>query len=170
MESDFTSVGPEDIAENTFKLIGGDWMLITAGSPDAYNTMTASWGGLGVIWAKRVCWCVIRPVRYTYEFVERADCFTLSFFDEKYRGALEICGTKSGREVDKAALTGLTPVAGTLPGTTTFAQARMALECKKIYFQDITPTHFLDSAIHDMSPRADYHRMYIGEIANVLRK
>jgi len=162
------SIGPEGITDNVFKLIGSEWMLITAGPPEAHNTMTASWGGFGVLWSKNICWCVIRPVRYTYEFMEKAESFTLSFFDEKHRGALEFCGSHSGRDVDKAATTGLTPIAGTLPGTTRFAEARLVIECRKIYFQDLDPTHFLDASIDGNYPNKDYHRMYVGEVVNCL--
>ncbi len=160
------SIRPEEIGDNPFKLVGSDWMSITAGPPEAYNTMTASWGGFGVIWGKNICWCVIRPHRYTYEFMERADVFTLSFFDERYRGALNLCGTKSGRDMDKAAAAGITPIPGQLAGTTCFAEARMVIECRKIYFQDIDPKHFLDPEIEKNYPKHDYHRMYVGEIVN----
>ena len=168
MQNQFRVIRPEGISDNTFKLIGSDWMLITAGAPDSYNTMTASWGGMGVLWGKNICFCVVRPVRYTYEFMEKADSFTLSFFGEEYRDALNVCGTKSGRDIDKAAVTGLTPVAGTLPGTTRFEQARMVIECRKLYFHDLDPQHFLEPDIHGNYPNKDYHRMYIGEIANCL--
>jgi flavin reductase (DIM6/NTAB) family NADH-FMN oxidoreductase RutF len=166
----FKKLEPQEIPDNPFKLIGSDWMLIAAGPPEAHNMMTASWGGLGVLWNKNVCFCVIRPHRYTYEFVERAESFTLSFLGEEYREALQLCGTKSGREIDKAEATGLTPTAGSLPGTTYFAEARMVLECRKIYFQDIDPEHFLDRSIQDNYPQRDYHRMYVGEIVNCLVK
>lgn len=168
--NDFKTIKPEDIKDNPFELVGGDWMLITAGSPDKYNTMTASWGGFGVIWKKNIAWCVIRPSRYTYEFIEKAGSFTLSFFGDEYRDALGICGTKSGRDIDKAAATGLTPIAGSTPGTTTFAQARMVIECKKLYYQDLQPEHFLDESIEDNYDKTDYHRMYIGEIVNCLSR
>lgn len=166
MEDTFRKIDPAEINDNTFKLIGSNWMLITAGPADAYNTMTASWGGFGILWGKSICWCVIRPQRYTYEFMEKAENFTLSFFGEEYRKALEICGTKSGRDIDKAAATGLTPVSGEAPGTTSFKEARMILECRKIYFQDIDPEHFLDPSIDKNYPQKDYHRMYIGEVVN----
>ena len=164
--SDFTRVRPEDLADNTFKLIGEDWMLITAGAPESFNTMTASWGGLGVLWDKNVCFCFIRPQRYTLEFMERAETFTLSFFTEHYREALNICGSRSGRDGDKVALAGLTPQAGLLTGTTAFAEARLVLECRKLYFQDLNPAHFLDAAINRVYPARDYHRMFSGEIVN----
>jgi flavin reductase (DIM6/NTAB) family NADH-FMN oxidoreductase RutF len=163
----FTRIEPTAIKDNPFKLVGADCMLITAGPPESYNTMTGGWGGFGVLWRKNVCWCVIRPVRYTYEFMEKADCFTLSFFDDSYKPALELCGTKSGRDTDKAAAAGLTPVPGELAGTTSFAEARMVIECRKIYVHDLDPTHFLDPAIEDNYPQHDYHRMYFGEIVSV---
>jgi len=164
----FKSISPEEITDNPFKLIGSDWMLITAGPPEAHNTMTGGWGGLGVMWSRKIAFCMIRPHRYTYEFMERAENFTLSFFEERYRDALQLCGTRSGRDIDKAAAAGLTPVAGTLPGTTYFAEARMVLECRKIYFHDIDPAHFVDPSINEHYPQHDYHRVYVGEIINCL--
>jgi flavin reductase (DIM6/NTAB) family NADH-FMN oxidoreductase RutF len=163
----FRRIEPQAVKENPFKLVAADWMLITAGPPQAYNTMTGGWGGFGVLWSKNVCWCVIRPQRYTYQFMEKADTFTLSFFDDSYKPALELCGTKSGRDIDKAAAAGLTPIPGQLAGTTCFAEARMVIECRKIYFQDVDPAHFLDPSIDGNYPQRDYHRMYFGEIASV---
>ena len=98
-----------EIKENAIKLIGKDWALITAGDESGYNTMTASWGGLGQLWNKDVCFIFIRPQRYTYEFIEKNELFTMSFYPEEYRKALSFCGTKSGRDYDKAKETGLTP-------------------------------------------------------------
>ena len=93
-------IDPKTITENVFSLIDEDWMLITAGTAERCNTMTASWGGLGVLWRKNVATVYIRPQRYTFEFVEREDYFTLSFFGGDYRPQLALCGSKSGREVD----------------------------------------------------------------------
>lgn len=166
MDTVLKNVEPEDIHENPFELIGDEWMLITAGPVEAFNTMTASWGALGVLWNKEVAFCVVRPVRYTYEFMERSNTFTLLFFDSDYRTALELCGSRSGRDIDKAKEAGLTPVAGELDGTTTFAEARMVLECRKIYYTDIDPARFLDPGIDNNYPQKDYHRMYVGEIVN----
>jgi flavin reductase (DIM6/NTAB) family NADH-FMN oxidoreductase RutF len=165
---DFTETKPELLAENPFTLVGKEWMLITAGSPESFNTMTASWGGMGVLWERKVAFCFIRPTRYTYEFVERSDFFTLSFFEERHRKSLTFCGTHSGRDTDKVRETGLTPVkAG---GFVYFEEARLVLACKKLYFQDIAPERFLDEKINDMYPQKDYHRMYVGEIVKCLRK
>jgi flavin reductase (DIM6/NTAB) family NADH-FMN oxidoreductase RutF len=162
-------ITPVQITDNTFKLVGSDWMLITAGSLDKYNTMTASWGGFGVLWNKNVCFCVVRPTRHTYCFMENSGNFSLSFFDERYREALQFCGSNSGRDVDKAAETGLTPVEGT-DGIVYFNEARLVIECRKIYFQDLEPLNFIDPEIESNYPKKDYHRMYIGEILRCLSK
>jgi len=169
MSKEFVEIKPEQITDNTFKLIGSDWMLVTAGTLDAYNTMTASWGGLGVLWNKNVCFCFVRPTRYTYGFMEKADTFTLTFFDEEYRDALTFCGSHSGRDVDKAAKTGFTPVQSG-SGSVYFSEARMVIECRKLYFQDIDPANFLDPGIEKNYSQKDYHRMYVGEIIRCLQK
>ena len=163
MDHLFQALELESITDNVFKLIEQDWMLITAGPPTHYNTMTANWGGLGYLWRRKVCFCFVRPQRYTYQFMEESRTFSLAFFSERYRPVLELCGSRSGREIDKAAASGLTPLEIT-PGITSFAQARLVLECRKIYFQDINPVNFVDSSIADIYPTHDYHRMYIGEI------
>lgn len=169
MNNKFREISPMEITENTFSMIGHDWMLITAGNLQKYNTMTASWGGLGVLWGKKICFCVVRPHRYTYEFMEREGSFTLSFFDEQYRSALNFCGANSGRDVDKAAAAGITPMED-VTGRVHFEEARCVIECKKIYFQDLEPENFLDADIHKSYPNKDYHRMYVGEITRVLVK
>lgn len=170
MESTLKLIDPQEITENPFKLILKDWMLVTAGTLDSFNTMTAGWGGLGTMWSKNCASIVIRPTRYTYEFLERNENFTLSFFGDEYKPALNLLGSKSGRDTDKVAESGLTPVAGILPATVEFAEARMVMECRKIYFQDLDPANFLDPKIEDWYPEKDYHRLYIGEIINCLAK
>jgi len=164
----FRETRPELLTDNPFKLIGADWMLITAGTPESFNTMTASWGGLGVLWERRVATCFIRPTRYTYEFAERSPAFTLSFFQEKHRKALQYCGTHSGRDGDKVRKAGLTAVHR--EGFVYFEEARLVLACRKIYCQDIAPERFLDPSIEGMYPQKDYHRMYIGEIVKCLEQ
>ena len=101
-------IDPKEIGQNVFSLIGDQWMLITAGTAEQCNTMTASWGGLGVLWGAPMATCYIRPQRYTREFVDREEYFTLAFFDEEHRKALALCGSKSGREVDKVRECGFT--------------------------------------------------------------
>jgi flavin reductase (DIM6/NTAB) family NADH-FMN oxidoreductase RutF len=162
----FKEIKPEAMTDNPFQLIGADWMLITAGTKESFNTMTGAWGGLGILWGKNICFCVIRFTRYTYEFMEKNDFFTLSFLAEQHRNILTYCGSKSGRDVDKVAETGLTPILD--DGPVYFAEARLVLSCRKIYFQDILPDHFHDPKIEEFYPLKDYHRMYVGEIVRVL--
>ena len=163
MPNKFRTVALESMKDNVFKLIDKDWMLVTAGTMDSFNMLTASWGGLGILWETEVAMCVIRPVRHTYEFMEKHEMFTLSFFDEKYRKALKLCGKKSGRDTDKAKEAGLTPVKGR-DGGIYFDEARMVLECLKLYWHDFDPTHFVNPKLNNYYPDKDYHRMYIGKI------
>lgn len=159
----FVSTDIRKINDNFVQLIGYDWMLITAGKPDDYNTMTAAWGSIGFLWKKPVAMIFIRPQRHTFQFVEKYEDFSLSFFDRQYRQALDFCGSHSGRDTDKAGETGLT-LAISPSGILYFEQARMVIECRKVYFDDIKPAHFLDSSIGKNYPLKDYHRMYIGFI------
>lgn len=158
-----------EVKKSATKLIGKDWMLITAGSPEGCNTMTASWGGFGELWNMPVMTIFVRPTRFTYAFIEKEDYFTVSFFEEKYRNVLHLCGTVSGRKVDKIVEAGLTPVRSEHGGTY-FAEAKMVCECRKIYFNDINPDNFLDEKIKKQYPHNDYHRMFIGEIVNTYVK
>ena len=142
-------------------------MLVTAGDLQKFNTMTASWGTLGELWKKKVAICFVRPTRHTYKFMETTDTFTLTFFDEKHREALDFCGSHSGRDTDKIAKTDLTPIEWEKQAVY-FQQARLVLICKKLYMQDLNPALFLDPVIHDAYPKKDYHRMYVGEIIRCL--
>ncbi|MBU0489794.1 MAG: flavin reductase [Bacteroidetes bacterium] len=165
----FRISSPYDLKINPFQAIGNDWILITAGTPDSFNTMTAAWAGLGVLWKKPVAWIYIRPQRFTYQFTEKYDDFTLCFFPEKFRDALSFCGTHSGRDTDKIAATGLEPIA-TDKNNIIFAQADIALECRKLFYQDVDNSNFLDPAIEKLYPLKDYHRLYIGEITGCFQK
>jgi flavin reductase (DIM6/NTAB) family NADH-FMN oxidoreductase RutF len=168
METRFQTLDPEVVQDNVFKLIGKDWMLITAGTRESFNTMTASWGGMGVLWDKKVCFAFVRPTRYTFEFLEKSEFYTFSFLEEQYRDTLMYCGTKSGRDVNKVIETNLTPIFGN--GTVFFAEARLVMECRKIYVQDITPDNFLDQTMNEYYPKKDYHRIYVGEIIRCLKR
>lgn len=128
--SAFKEINPKEIVESPFKLIGDDWALVTAGDREKFNTMTISWGGVGIMWGKPVVFTFIRPQRYTFAFMENGDRYTMSFFDEKYRDALKFCGSKSGRDYNKVKETGLTP-AFTENGSVYFEEAKLVLECKK---------------------------------------
>ncbi len=154
----------KEIKDNIIKLIADEWMLVASGDQSGYNMMTASWGGMGEMWGKDVAVTVIRPQRYTYEFIEKNDLFTLSFYGDK-KDIHAVCGKKSGRDTDKAAETGLTPLF--TDGTVTFEQARLTVVCKKLYASDITEEGFIDKDCLKWY-NGDFHRMYVGEIVKVL--
>ena len=165
-------IGSRDpLLGNAFELIADRWMLVTAGTPAGFNTMTASWGCLGELWSRDVCIVFVRPQRYTREFMEKSPGFTLSFFGAEQRASLEFCGTHSGRDVDKMAETGLEPFeletpAGSLVG---FTQAELIVAARKIYAQDIARDLFVDLSIPgEIYPGGDFHRIYVGEIEKVL--
>lgn len=159
----------EGLRLNPFTLINKEWMLITAGDERKHNTMTASWGGVGELWGHYVSTIYVRPHRYTYEFVEEKGYYSLCFFDEKYRAALNLCGTKSGRDMDKAKEAGLTPVfAEQAPY---YEEANMVFICRKLYRQDLEEGAFIDeSLVMKCYPEKDFHRMYVGAIEKVLVK
>lgn len=123
----------KDLKENFFEAIGKEWMLVTAGTKEKFNTMTASWGGIGWLWNKPVAFVFVRPERYTYEFIEKSDYLTLSFLGEANKKIHAVCGSKSGRDTDKVKATGLKPVF-TEQGNVLFEQARLSLEenCMRI--------------------------------------
>lgn len=165
----FREVKIEELQFNPFTKIGKEWLLITAGNEENYNTMTASWGGVGVMWGKNVVSVYIRPQRYTKEFVDRNELFTIAFFEENYRPALSLCGKVSGRDTDKVKDAGLTPYF--VDGTAAFEEASMIMVCKKQYHQDMKPECF-DAAENDEKwyPEKDYHTMYMAEVVKVLVK
>lgn len=167
--SDFRNVNPQEWTGNVFQNIGKDWMLVSAKKDSQVNTMTASWGGVGILWNKPVAFVFIRPQRYTKEFVDAAETLSLSFFGGEQRDALTLCGSKSGRDIDKFAATGLsTAYQGETPYIT---QARTAIILKKLYCQQMTPESFLDPAIRPANyPGEDYHYIYVGEILEILEK
>lgn len=158
----FERISPADMENNVFRLID-DMMLVGAGDEESFNMMTASWGMLGPLWRKQTAAVFVRKHRYTFQFLESNPRFALSFFGGGYKKELSFCGTNSGRDVNKAEETGLTPVFAD-GGAVYFEQASLVLLCKKIYFQDFDPSNFLDDGIDLQYPASDYHRMYIGEI------
>ena len=164
----FREITVENLKDNPFTLINKDWMLITAGNAQSHNTMTASWGGVGELWGKYVSTIYIRPQRYTLEFVEREEYYSLCFFGPEYRQALSLCGSKSGRDVDKDAATGLTPCFD--QAAPYYEQARLVFLCRKLYRQDMEESAFLDKGLLEKWYDNDLHRMFIGEIVKVLEK
>ncbi len=145
------------------------WFALFAGDfyEGVFNAMTISWGSYGHVWDKMVFQVMVRPSRYTYEFMNRYDSFTLNAFAPKYRKALSVLGSNSGRNLDKIALAGLTPMASRKVAAPSFEEARLVIECRKIFWQDLDSSNFLDSSIEEHYPSKDYHRIYLGEIVNV---
>ena len=169
MKKKFAPIPVKDLDDNVFKLIGDDWMLITAGDRDNFNTMTASWGSLGILWHLPVAVCFVRPGRYTFEFMESSDLFTLCFLEDQYRDILQFCGTRSGKDVDKVAETGLIPLF-TEAGNVYFEQCKLVLECRKLYADWLTEDGFRVENLADKNyPGKDFHKFYIGEIVSCLK-
>lgn len=161
--NNFTKITPNELGDNLFNALSKDWMLVTAGDVTNYNTMTISWGGFGVMWQKNTATIVIRPQRYTYDYVEKNDIFTLTVFPQDMHNVVEYCGKNSGRDVDKAKECGITPI--DVEGTTAFEEGRMILVCKKMYYQDLKAENFIDEKFNTtFYPKNDHHRMYIAEI------
>jgi flavin reductase (DIM6/NTAB) family NADH-FMN oxidoreductase RutF len=142
------------------------WLLLTSGdfSQNRFNAMTVGWGSIGYMWRRPFVQVVVRPVRFTYSFMEEYDTFTLCAFPKQYHAALQLLGNKSGRDGDKIAEAGLTPVASTTVPAPGYAEASLVIECRKIYWDDVHPQNFLDPEIDKNYPRKDYHRIYFGEI------
>lgn len=161
-----TAIDAYNFNTKVFHLFNKQWMLLTAGdfSTGHFNSMTVSWGGLGYMWGRSYVQVVVRPQRYTFEFMERYDTFTLCAFPADYHKTLSVLGTKSGREMDKIKSSGLTPLPSGCVAAPGYDEAELIFECRKIYSQDFDPDRFIDSEIDRNYPIRDYHRMYMGEI------
>lgn len=160
------TIEPSQIKDNFIEIIGKEWMLVSAGDPQKFNMMTASWGGAGELWAKPVVFIFIRPERYTREFIEQRGQFTLSFLGEAHKAAHKICGSRSGRDIDKVAATGLTPFF-TANGNPGFEESRLTLECKTLYVSKLEEANFLDPEIYHRwynEKQGNPHIVYIAEI------
>lgn len=164
----FKEISTSELNKNAFDMIDKEWFLLTAGDENRFNTMTCSWGTVGELWSKRVAISFVRKTRYTFEFTENSEYFTMSFFGDKCREALSFCGSKSGREYDKVKETNLTPVYDLAPY---FEEAETVFICRKLYSDFIKPERFcddtLDGKIYGLK---DYHKFYVGEIVKVLVK
>ena len=165
----FKEIKPEELQKNPFTMIGKEWLLVPAEKEGKVNTMTASWGGVGVMWAKNVAFIVLRPQRYTKEFVDASETFSLSVLDESFRKTYSYLGSVSGRNEDKIEKSGLTVAHA--DETPYFEEANTVLVCRKLYAQEYLPECFLDEEPdRKWYPDKDYHTMYIAEIEKVLIK
>lgn len=167
--SGYKKINADKLPGNIIKMLTDDWMLITAGNDKKFNMMTASWGGIGRLYNKPVAICFIAPSRYTYQLMESNDTYTLSFYTEAYREALNICGSKSGRDTDKGKESGLTPLT-TPEGSKAFGEAWLILECRKMASQSIDHNGINDPKLKKDWEGKPMHKMYIGEIINIYVK
>ncbi|MCI8335973.1 MAG: flavin reductase family protein [Peptococcaceae bacterium] len=166
----FHFITPDAFQKSPFKTIGKDWMLVTAGNEEKANTMTASWGGLGIMWGKPVAFIVLRPQRYTKEFVDKESTLSLSFLNDTYRKTLNYLGTVSGRdEADKIEKSGLTLAFE--EGIPYFTESETVIFGKVLYQQEMTPAAFLAPELDEKwYPKKDYHTLYIAEITGIYSK
>jgi len=163
-------ITPDNFNTEIFKILNKGWMLLTSGDfqESRANAMTISWGFMGTIWNKPVMIVAVRPQRYTREFIEQCDNFTVCSFPEEEKVALSFCGSNSGRDVDKIKESGLTMIPSAQISSPGFEQAELILECRVIYKDDLEENNFLDQQIIDQCyPGNDFHRVYFGEIMNI---
>lgn len=160
-------ISPNKLNKNFFEEISKNWMLVLSGSIGDFNSMTASWGGIGHIWNMNISIIYIRPQRYTYNYVEENLYYSLCFFDEKYKNLLNYFGTNSGRNVDKMNIPELT-VSKDESGAIYYNEAKLIIICKKLYSDFIKSENFLLKDIEKFYPDNDYHKFYYGEIINCM--
>ena len=157
-----------EVKLNPFEEIGKNWFLVTSGDENSWNTMTAGWGLMGTMWGKDVFDTVVRHNRYTYEFMEKNDLFTISFFDDDKKDVVKYCGSHSGRDTDKAAGANITPKF--VDGTTIFEEAKLVFVCKKLYTQDLDLNLLNKDDAEKWYSKDPIHKQYIGEIFKVYSK
>lgn len=169
---DLKPIAIQDFTAKIFDLFDNRWLLLTSGDFQSghYNAMTISWGSAGILWNKPFVQVVVRPTRFTYEFMDKYATFTLCAFPETCRKALQLLGSRSGRDGDKITASGLTPATAHLVAAPLFVEANLVLECHKIYWQDLDPAHFLDPSIEGNYPRKDYHRAWFGEVLGIFKR
>ena len=156
-----------EFTTDIFSAFDKKWALLTAGNKDGFNTMTISWGALGTIWGKPTATVYVRTSRYTHEFMDKYDHFTVSFYPEAYRKTLGVLGSKSGREMDKMHDSGLTPVAA--GESVSFAEAECTLVCRKMYMQSLDPARMPEDVAQALYAKDAPHDMYLGEVLEIIK-
>jgi flavin reductase (DIM6/NTAB) family NADH-FMN oxidoreductase RutF len=167
----FQPIAPTAMTDNVFKLVGQDFTVITAGTEINYNSMTASWGGWGVLFGKPTTWCILRANRYTLEFIRKRNLYTMCYFDEQYKDQVMLFGSASGRDSDKMKNHTLTPVE-TPEGSIAYKEARLIIECELTEITTVSPDDFYTADARSFITDAyeevqDYHKLVFGKIANV---
>ena len=156
----------QEFLDKSLNIFQKDWALVTAGTMENYNTMTIGWGGFGTLWRKPVCTVYVKPCRYTHSFMDSNDYFTVSFYENKYREALGVLGTKSGRDGDKVSDVGF--VAVPAGESVTFAQAKTTILCKKIYRQDLVTDTMPGDVIEKYYLEEAPHTVFVGEVVEII--
>lgn len=156
-------IDPSELTVRPFHLLDREWGLLVAGK-ERPNPMTVSWGGMGTLWAKPVVTVYVRPTRHTMGLLDAHPEFTLNFLTEASRAALQVCGSKSGRDLDKWAEAGLKPERSASIAVPRVAGARLAFECRVLATMDFDPARFLDRSIDELYPEKDFHRVYLGQV------
>lgn len=151
-----------------FNEIGKKSFLLACGTKNHHNCMTVGWASLGYLWRKPMAFVYVRPQRYTYQFMEQYSFFSLNFFTDSFAEVLQLCGTKSGREIDKMNISGLTvkEIAGQ---TIYYNEAHTVIICKKVYYDDLKAENFLEKSFLNLYPSSDFHRIYYGEVIEILQ-
>ena len=169
LEPKIKNIEFSDLNINVFDLWDKTWLLLTSGdySENKFNAMTVAWGSFGNMWNLPFAMVVVRPTRYTFEFINTYPSFTLCAFPEDHRKALNLLGTKSGRDCNKIKDAGITPMKSEKVEAPSYEEADLVIECRKLYFDDFEPKHFLDNRIDKQYPLNDYHQMIFGEILTV---
>lgn len=167
---DKNSISISNFNTNIFSQLNEKWMLLTAGDyhTNNFNTMTVSWGFMGTFWGKPMVTTGVRPQRHTMKFIEEFDTFTLCAFPDDHKDILSFCGSKSGRDVNKVAECGLTPISCDHINAPTFEQAELTIECKKVYSDSLKGKNFLDKTILESCYKErDFHTLFFGEVINI---
>lgn len=169
MDKNLSEISHQNFLSKSFELWDKTWLLLTSGDFGKcdFNSMTVAWGGIGIMWNKPMAIVVVRPTRHTFKFINSYDTFSLCVFSEQYRSALNLLGSKSGRDGDKIKASGLTTIASSSIAAPIFKEAELALECRKMYWEDLNPQHFLLPDIDKNYAKKDYHRMVMGEVVKI---
>ena len=162
------TIDPRELELRPVQQLLDDWMLLSAGdfAEESWNAMTVAWGFIGAMWRRPVAITPVRSTRFTKGFMERYDTWTLTAFPEAFRGDLQMLGTRSGRDGDKVSESALTPIAATRVAAPTYTEAVLSIECRTVYWNEISPDHMRDGELDALYDN-DYHRMYYGEILAV---
>ncbi|MHB9132967.1 MAG: flavin reductase family protein [Armatimonadota bacterium] len=155
----------EELVLQPFTTLQPDGVLLVSGAGvNQANVMTISWGTFGVMWGRPIAMVMVRPTRYTWDFITSAPDFTINWLPDDMLDALRLCGSASGRTMDKFAAAGLTQDNGLVVHAPILAESILTLECRTIYRDDVKPDHFLDTSFTSMYEANDYHGLFFGEV------